>query len=115
MPVAILNSFDASGNDYTSRLIPYRTGPTRIFSPGPTCGAFGPVYAMPSHFDEISGGRMQHHDTLFLERSGDDTTEFATGVGVPPDELVFQRQSDALQGIDTIVETAKAWLVEVGS
>jgi hypothetical protein len=33
-------------------------------------------------------------------------------VGIVPDDRVLQRQSDALQGIDTTIEAAKAWLLQ---
>lgn len=112
--LAILISLDVSGNDFTTQLLSYRSGPTRIFGPSPTWGAFGPVYMLPSHLGELMGGSLQHHDTLFMTSTDDRNTEFHTGHGVPPDQLVFQRQSDAVAGVDTIIEAARTWLTEEG-
>lgn len=114
-PLAILNSLDVSGNDFTTMLLSQRSGPTRIFGPGPTWGAFGPISGLPAHLGELSGGSLQWLDTLFLVESGDREAEFTTGQGVEPDVRVLQRQSDAIQGIDTIVTAARAWLAEEGS
>ncbi len=110
--VAVLNGLDVSGNDYTSKLFTYREGATRIFSAGPTYGAFGPIATLPSHLDELSGGSMQYWDTVFVAGPGDPLDRFTTGTGVDPDEIVRQRQSDALQGIDTAMEAARAWLLQ---
>jgi hypothetical protein len=113
--LAILNSYDVSGNDYTSRILSYRSGPTLIFGPAPSFGAFGPINNLPPHLGELSGGSLQHHDTLFLVATDDPTEEFATGIGVAPDVVVLQRQSDAVQGVDTMIEAARAWLLEGGA
>jgi hypothetical protein len=110
--VAVLNGLDVSGNDFTTKLFTYRGGATRIFSAGPTYGAFGPVASLPSHLDELGGGSMQYWDTVFVAQPGDPLDAFTTGTGVDPDELVLQRQSDALQGIDTAMETARDWLLQ---
>jgi hypothetical protein len=110
--VAVLNAMDVSGNDFTSRLFTYRGGPTRIFGPAPTYGAFGPIAELPAHLDELSGGSMQFWDSIFVEQPQDQPMGFATGVGVPPDQIVLQRQSDALAGVDTTIEAARAWLLE---
>jgi hypothetical protein len=110
--VAVLNAYDVSGNDYTSKLFTYRGAPTRIFGPGPTYGAFGPVNALAAYLDEVYGARMQHWDTIFVQRPDDPRVGFATGTGIDPDVRTLQRQSDALQGIDTTIAAARAWLLE---
>lgn len=110
--LAVLNGRDVSGNDFTSKLAQYRSGATRIFAAGVTHGAFGPVVSLPPHFSEISGGSMQLWDSIFVEHPGDPRQVFETGRGVPPDEPVLQRQSDALLGVDTTIEAAKAWLLQ---
>jgi hypothetical protein len=110
--MAILNGRDVSGNDFTTKLAQYRSGATRIFAAGVTHGAFGPIVSLPAHFSEISGGSMQLWDSIFVESPGDPRQLFETGRGVPPDEPVLQRQSDALLGIDTTIEAAKAWLLQ---
>ncbi len=110
--MAVLNGRDVSGNDFTTKLAQYRTGATRIFAPGVTHGAFGPIVSLPRHFSEVFGGSMQLWDSIFVVQPGDPRQVFATGRGVPPDETVLQRQSDALLGIDTTIEAAKAWLLQ---
>ncbi|MBW2455730.1 MAG: hypothetical protein JRI68_14530 [Deltaproteobacteria bacterium] len=110
MPVAVLNTFDVSGNDFTSKLATYRSGPTRIFAPAPTYGAFGPINRLPIHFDEPRGGTVQVFDTVFMKASQDPIGDFETSKGVAPDQVVLQKQSDAVQGIDTLIEAAKQWL-----
>ncbi len=110
-PLAILNANDVSGNDFTSRLLSYRTGPTRIFgSAGAIRGAYGVIWSLPRHLHEFLGGSFQIHDTLFSS-DGVTYSEFATGLGVEPDEVVWQSQRDILAGVDTVVETARAWLL----
>jgi hypothetical protein len=110
--LAVLNGRDVSGNDFTTKLAQYRTGASRIFAPGVTHGAFGPIVSLPTHFSEISGGSMQLWDSIFVETPGDPRQVFETGRGVPPDDIIRQRQSDALLGIDTTIEAAKAWLLQ---
>jgi len=110
--LAVVNGRDVSGNDFTAKLAQYRSGATRIFAAGVTHGAFGPIVSLPPHFSEISGGSMQLWDSIFVEHPGDPRQVFETGSGVPPDEVVLQRQSDALLGVDTTIEVAKAWLLQ---
>ena len=109
--VAILNSYDVSGNDYTTHLFQYRSAPTRIFG-GVSLGGFGPIIDLPSSPFDSSGGSMQLWDTVFLAHPGDPVTGFMSGIGIPPDDDVLERQSDAVQGIATVVAAARAWLLE---
>ena len=108
--VAILTSSDVSGNDFLTRFLTYRTGPTRIFGPGPTAGGYGNIAYVPSHLFEALGGTFQMTDAGY--RVGDLTVPpvLESLTGVPPDERVLQKQSDLCAGRDTLVETAKAWL-----
>jgi hypothetical protein len=109
--VAILNGRDVSGNDYLAKALRDRaTGATRIFGAVPTFGAFGPIFSLPRILDEQRGGSVQLQDTLFLASDMDDNTNFRTGIGVPPDEVILQRQSDALAGRDTLLRAAAAWV-----
>ncbi len=109
--LAVVNAFDVSGNDYLSRTLKERPrGQTRIFAATPTYGAFGPVFSLSRLLQELGGGNLQIQDTLFLRDAGDQNFEYLTGIGVPPDEVVLQRQSDAVLGTDTLLEAAKAWL-----
>lgn len=112
--VAVLNGNDVSGNDYSSMMLRLRSGPTRIFGPGPTQGAFGVIWRLPGMLGEHQGGSIQTQDTLFIEVEGAYSDEFVTGTGVAPDEVVRQRQSDALAGIDSVLARARAWLQEEG-
>ena len=111
--LAIVNGMDVSGNDYLPRALQLFRDPakTRIFGPANTYGAFGPIYSLPRVFHEVYGGSFQLHDTQFI---GDDGTDygFETGYGVVPDEVIYQRQSDLLAGVDTILARARAWLLE---
>ncbi|MCP4498620.1 MAG: hypothetical protein GY822_01465 [Deltaproteobacteria bacterium] len=109
--VAVLNALDASGNDYTSKILKMRSGPTRFFGSGAAFGAYGVVWRLPAVYGEQVGGSFQVHDTLFLNAVDDENLDFQTSLGVQPDEIILQRQSDALLGVDTIDAAARAWLV----
>ena len=109
--LAIVNGFDVSGNDYLPKALTQRRGGrTRVFGAVPTFGAFGPIYGLPRLMDELYGGSGQLHDTAFVPDEGSRSLSFNTGYGVEPDEVVLQRQSDALLGVDTVLEAARAWL-----
>lgn len=109
--IAIVNGLDVSGNDFLPYALKRRArGETRIFGAVPTYGAFGPLSRMPRVASEIVGGSFQIHDTVFLAGLADPNVTFTTGFGVEPDEVVRQKQSDALQGVDTLLTRAKAWL-----
>lgn len=109
---ALLLSMDVSGNDFFTKLMTYRAADTRIFGPTGTWGAFGPIIDLPAHIGELSGGSFQIQDTKFRASGLDPDPEFATGTGIAPDEVVLQKQSDALKGVDTLVEAAKAWVLQ---
>lgn len=109
--LAILNGRDVSGNDYLPRILKSRrNGQTRIFGAVPTYGAFGPIFTLPRILDELRGGSVQLQDTLFLSNPSDTNLQFATGRGVEPDEVIYQRQSDALLGRDTLLDAATTWV-----
>lgn len=109
--LAVLNSRDVSGNDYTSQLFSLRrVGETRIFGPAPTYGAFGVIWTLPAYGGESVGGSFQVHDTVFLSAADDPSEDFRTTHGVVPEEVVFQTQSDAVRGIDTTIQAALRWL-----
>jgi len=109
-PVALLNAHDVSANDFITKALTYRTAPIRIFAPGPTLGGFGPIMQMPIMFGEIVYGGFQYADSIFLASPSDANMDLLTGAGVKPDEIVIQKQSDAVQGIDTVTVRARAWL-----
>ncbi len=108
--LALVNGFDVSGNDYFSKFMRYRAAPTRIFGYGPTIGAFGVSCQMPALIGEFSPMAYQCHDSTFTDAGGEG--DWTSGIGVAADEVVYQRQSDAVIGVDTVIERAKAWLAE---
>ncbi|MFN3199949.1 MAG: hypothetical protein ACE366_16255 [Bradymonadia bacterium] len=111
--LAIVNGLDVSGNDYLPRALQQFRDPelTRIFGPAPTYGAFGPIASLPKLLNEVFGGSFQLHDTQFIDADGT-ISEFSTGFGVEPDVEIYQKQSDLLLGVDTVMEAARAWLME---
>lgn len=111
--VAVLTGSDVSGNDFLTRLLTERSqGETRVFGGVRTYGAFGVVWQRPAFLGEIAGGTFQVHDTVFLEDRDDDNQDFTTGRGVAPDEVVLQSQRDAVLGVDTVLEAARAWVTQ---
>jgi hypothetical protein len=102
-----------SSNDFLARFTAARGAETRIFGMGPSQGAFGLLCDLPAYLDESRSGSYQCQDTVFSESGAtaqDLEDGFATGAGVVPDEVVLQRQSDARQGRDTMLEAARQWL-----
>ncbi|MEC9400418.1 MAG: hypothetical protein VX475_22515, partial [Myxococcota bacterium] len=110
--LAVLNGFDVSGNDYLPRFLQFREAETRQFGYGPTFGAFGQSCALPSHLSGVQGMAYQCHDSLFKATRDGADSGFESGYGVMPDVLVYQKQSDAIAGKDTMLEAARAWLNE---
>lgn len=108
--IAWLNTHDVSANDFTPRLLKGRAG-FRIFAPHPTSGAFGAILDMPSVASGWLGASLQIQDARFVP-SIDTVGEarWESGHGVEPDEIVAQKLSDAIAGVDTIVKAATAWL-----
>jgi hypothetical protein len=108
--VAILTGLDVSNNDVFTEYMSLRRGPTRIFGPGPTWGAFGIQCPLPPYGGEYVTPGFQCTDTWFVTDRNQALSEFRSGRGVQPDEVVLQRQSDALAGRDTQIEAAREWL-----
>lgn len=101
LPVALILHRDGSASDYLP--LGMKGAPkVRIFGPGPTAGAFSTFiqfsYWGGIHFQLASG------DTL--TSSG----QSVLGHGVMPDVVVDQKQSDLVDGVDTIHEAALAWV-----
>lgn len=115
--LAVLIADDVSGNDYVTRLLKERSaGSTRIFGDGATWGAFGVIWGMAAHVGELMGGSLQVQDTIFVDGVDEPLSgaqRFETSTGIRPDVVVRQKQSDALLGKDTVLEAARAWLLEV--
>ncbi|MFO0729184.1 MAG: hypothetical protein U1E65_35725 [Myxococcota bacterium] len=111
--LAVLDGRDVSGNDYLAALLHLRRGGvTRVFGSAPTSGAFGVVWALPAYGGEASGGTIQISDSLLSSGPDDYGTNFLTTHGVVPDEVVIQRQSDLVRGVDTVLERAREWLAQ---
>lgn len=108
--VAVLTGLDVSNNDVFTEYMSLRRAPTRIFGPGPTWGAFGIQCPLPPLGGEFVTPGFQCTDTWFVTDRNQALSEFRSGRGVTPDEIVFQRQSDAVVGRDTLIETAREWL-----
>ncbi len=108
--LALLGGLDVSGNDYLTRMIKTRNGPTRLFSPVPTMGGYGSVMMFPTYMVAASGGSLQIQDSIFTSADKDPNRVFESAVGVSPDEVVLEKQSDAINGQDTLMNAARAWL-----
>lgn len=108
--VAWLNTYDVSANDFMPRLLKGRAN-FKIFAPHPTSGAFGAIISLPPQGYGWSGGSIQIQDSRFsTDLSTIADKRWESGHGVEPDVVVAEKLSDAIDGVDTIVETAKAWL-----
>jgi hypothetical protein len=108
--VAWLNTYDVSANDFMPKLLSGRTG-FKIFAPHPTSGAFGAISSLPALWTGWSGGSLQVQDARFGADLGSAATaRWESGHGVPPDVVVVEKLSDALAGVDTILEAATQWL-----
>lgn len=110
--IAWVNTYDVSANDFMPKLLKGRTN-IRIFGPHPTSGAFGAIMSLPALWTGYSGGSLQYQDTRFAPSTADlSTARWESGHGVEPDAVVAEKLSDALNGIDTLLVTATAWLAE---
>jgi C-terminal processing protease CtpA/Prc len=100
-PVALLLTWDVSASDFLPLMM--KGAPSvRLFGPGPTMGAFGTFvqYSM--------WGAMRW--SVGIEDSIDWKGMPLCGRGVEPDEVVLPKQSDLLQGKDTLHEAALRWI-----
>ena len=87
--------------------------PLRIFAPHPTSGAFGAIMSLPPLWTGYSGGSLQYQDTRFATSVSElGKARWESGHGVEPDAVVVEKLSDALNGIDTLLTVATAWLSE---
>lgn len=101
LPVAFIQHRDGSASDF----LPYglRGSPkTKLFGPHATVGAFSTFFEL-----SLAGGigfQLASGDTISSDG------EALIGHGVAPDFVVQQKQSDLLQGKDTLFEAALAWV-----
>lgn len=110
--IAWLNTHDVSANDFMPRLLKGRSN-FKIFAPHPTSGAFGAILSVPSVASGWSGGSLQIQDARFAPaKDALEGMRWESGHGVEPDVVVVQKLSDALAGVDTILDAATAWLAQ---
>lgn len=108
--IAWLNTSDVSANDFMPRLLKGRSN-VQIFAPHPTSGAFGAITTIPAVWTGWSSGSLQIQDSRFAgDLSGAEAARWESGHGVEPDVVVAEKLSDAIAGVDTIVQVATAWL-----
>lgn len=108
--IAWLNTHDVSANDFMPRLLKGRDG-FKVFAPHPTAGAFGAISSLPSLYPGWSGGSIQVQDARFAPTLAQvKDARWESGHGVEPDEIVPQKLSDAIAGVDTLLTAATAWL-----
>jgi hypothetical protein len=110
--IAWLNTHDVSANDFMPRLLKGRSN-FHIFAPHPTSGAFGAITQLPPLYTNYGGGSLQIQDARFaadLDKVA--TARWESGHGVEPDTIVVQKLSDALNGTDTLLTAATAWLAQ---
>ncbi len=58
--------------------------------------------------------RYQCHDSVFSANKEGPFSGFESGIGVAPDEVVYQLQSDAMNGEDSMIKAAHQWLATQG-
>ncbi len=102
LPVAVVLHRDGSASDYFPFGMKGASAKVRLFSPHSTAGAFS-TFIQFNYWGGIS----------FQFASGETVTDEGVallGHGVTPDEVVEQKQSDLVQGKDSIHEAALAWV-----
>jgi len=102
MPVALLIHRDGSASDFMPFAMKGASSKVRVFGPAATAGAFSTFYELAYY----SGVSVQFGTGDSVSKNG----RALIGQGVVPDVIVVQKQSDLLQGKDTIHEAALAWL-----
>lgn len=108
--IAWLNTMDVSANDFMPRLLKGRSN-FKIFAPHATSGAFGAIVPVPAAWPGWSKGNLQIQDSRFAaDVASTANARWESGHGVEPDIVVVQKLSDTLDGVDTLVQTANAWL-----
>jgi hypothetical protein len=108
--IAWVNARDLSMNDIVPRDL-LGAPNFRVFGPHPTSGAYGEIAEIPAYVAGWLPGSIQVLDTRF---GSSFTTAVAapwgSGTGVSPDQVVLQNASDILNGTDTVLAAARAWL-----
>ena len=110
--MAWLNGASVSANDIVPLFVKGRPN-SRIFAAVPSAGAYGAI----GQVGPLLPGRSMETIQLEDSRPGKDlesakSAPLTSGKGVVPDVVVVQKLSDLLQGKDTAVMAAEAWLAE---
>jgi hypothetical protein len=108
--IAWVNARDLSMNDIVPRELLGATN-LKVFGPHPSSGAYGEISDIPAYVTGWIPGSIQVLDMRF--GSSFPTAVAApweSGTGVPPDQVVLQDVSDILNGTDTVLTAARAWL-----
>lgn len=108
--IAWVNTVDVSANDFMPRLLKGRSN-LKIFAPVPSSGAFGAITSFAAFMPGWGGGSMQYQDSRFgpsLDALKD--ARWESSHGVEPDVVVAEKMSDAIDGKDTMLSVARAWL-----
>lgn len=110
-PVAAVFGHAASSTEVAWHILNRREAPTRTFGYAAGIGALGTICSLTRMNGELRIQRLQCSDQQITgtdgARSGWLTEDF-----LEPDERVYQKQSDAINGIDTVIARAEAWLAE---
>jgi hypothetical protein len=108
--VAWLQGADVSANDYLAALIQGREN-QRVFAPGPTSGSYGTISSISAPLVGWRGGSIQMTDSLWASSPDAMASQsFRSGTGVLPDEIIAEKMSDAMNGVDSMLAAAQAWL-----
>ncbi len=112
--LAVLTGIDGSGNDWLThhlRIARSSTvGETRVFGPIQLIGAYGEVVSLPLYDVGMSAPRLQWIGGVILWNDQQRLDAHVGAEGVVPDEIIFQRQRDAIRGVDTALTEARRWL-----
>jgi hypothetical protein len=108
--IAWVDSNDLSMNDITPKKVQGAPN-VRIFGPHDTTGAFGEISYMPPILGSWFVTSTQVLDIRYGSSLPDAMdASWASGTGVTPDQVVTQKLSDLLNGQDTLLLAARAWL-----
>ena len=110
-PVAAVMGQDASGSEVAWLALLQREGPVRTFGYAASLGLFGFVCPQARMWGEYFAQFNHCSDMQIIDGQGQ-RSDFLAGTFLEPDERVYQRQSDAVNGVDTVIARAQEWLAE---
>ena len=105
--LAVVYGWGLSASDFMLRILSERSAETRTFGISTLPGGYGTTSFLPNLLNEFRGGRIQIQDGMFEFQQW---TNFESGFGATPQQIVFQKQSDAIKGVDSIILAARTWL-----